>query len=128
MSNFRYRNLVSVVLLASFVAGSVSGCALAMSRRSVELAQRDLIGIDRDTLIECAGEPAWAEQTGDREIISYISDNPESKIHKRASTCIARFALRRGVVEHLHYETLAGRLVPQRESCEPIIDDCMQVN
>lgn len=128
MSNCRSRNLVSAVLVTGLVAVCVSGCAIAQQRHTVKLAERDLIGISRATLLDCAGVPARIVETGDRETISYIADNPESDSPKRAATCVANFTLRRGYVEHLHYETLAGRMVLEREACEPIVDDCMEMN
>jgi hypothetical protein len=123
-----YRRAVSLVVGFFVIASVASGCALAKQRRQVELAQRDLIGLSRDSLVACAGEPEHVEEVGDREIIYYVAENPESENHKRASTCVASFTLRRGYVEHLHYETLAGRLVAERESCMPIIETCMSVN
>lgn len=127
MSYQSYRNVLTASFLAVFLCTSVGACALAFERRQVELAQRDLVGMSRDSLIECAGEPESVEVVGDRETLRYLSEHPETEIHKRASTCVASFTLRRGHVEHLHYETLAGRLVKQREACAPIIDDCMSV-
>ena len=120
---FAYRVFAVVV-----VAVIVSGCAVSQMRRTAEVAQRDLIGLSRDSLLECAGAPAHVEQTGDRELIYYVAENPESTKHTRASTCVASFTLRRGYVENLHYETLAGRMVTERESCTPIVEPCMSVN
>jgi len=128
MSYRFFRKVLSVSFLAMFLCVTVGACALAQQRRKVELAQRDLIGMSRESLVECAGEPAYVEMLGDRETLRYVAENPESELHKRASTCIASFTLRRGFVEHLHYETLAGRMVKQRESCTPIIEECMSAS
>ncbi len=120
-----FKAIVSAVLIAAFVSVSFSACAVAQARRRVDIARLDLVGISRATLIDCAGNPDWAEERGERETVSYVIENPESEKHKRASTCVASFQLRRGYVEHLYYETLAGRMVDGREACLPIVDGCL---
>jgi hypothetical protein len=123
-----FRKMVLSVFGLVIVASMVSGCAVAEMRRKAELAERDLIGLSRDALVDCAGEPAHVEQTGEREMLYYVAEDPEAENQTRASTCVASFTVRRGYVEHLHYETLAGRLVKERENCVPIIESCMSVN
>lgn len=123
-----FRNTVLKVVGLVIVASLVSGCAVAEMRRKAEVAQRDLVGLSRDSLLECAGEPAHVESAGEREMFYYVAENPESSKHARASTCVASFTVRRGYVEHLHYETLAGRIVRERESCVSIVDPCLSIN
>jgi hypothetical protein len=128
MSHLSYKKLFTGLFVASFACGSLSACAIAKERRLTALAQRDLPGITRTALINCAGEPAWSELKGDTERLTYVSEHPDVDQNKRTTTCVANFMLRHGYVEQLHYETLAGRMVPKREACAPIISDCMLVN
>ena len=127
MSHLSYKKLVSGFFVAVFVCGSLSACAVAKERRLTALAQRDLPGITRTALIDCAGEPAWSELNGDLERLTYVSEHPDVEQNRRTTTCVANFLLRHGYVEQLHYETLAGRMVPKREACAPIISACMLV-
>jgi hypothetical protein len=122
-----FKTVLSVALIAAFTTVAVGGCATAVKRRKVDVARQDLVGLTRTTLLECAGEPDWSEMVGERETLAYMIGNSESDKHKRATTCIANFQLRRGIVEHLYFETLAGRLVEEREGCLPIVDECLSV-
>jgi hypothetical protein len=105
---------------AVMIAVVVVGCGTAKRERVAHEARRDLVGLSRNALIECAGEPDLREMVGDREMLSYISD-PE--IDPR-TTCVGTFVLRRDVVERLDFTSPAGRLPSKWERCAPIVENC----
>jgi hypothetical protein len=118
--------------LAIFVtwglALSAGGCVESKARQAhlAHQARRDLVGLSRVTVLDCAGEPREAHMEGAREYITYVGEKPTIETNQTdSSICVATFVLRHDVVERLEYSTLAGRLVRQIENCYGIVDDCL---
>ncbi len=108
---------VSVAVVAAAV---LVGCSSLKRARLAQEARRDLVGLTRGALIECAGEPDLREMAGDREMLSYLSDT-EIDPH---TTCVGTFVLRRNLVERLDFASPAGRLPTKWENCAPIVENC----
>lgn len=111
----------TVAVSAALMVLVLAGCSeTAMSARMAQHARDDLLGLTRDGLISCAGQPVKQERIGDREFLTYVSDGalpPES--------CVATFVLRRDLVDRLDYSAPSGMLPKQPGACGVIIASCM---
>jgi len=85
-------------------------------------ARQDLVGLSRHSLVKCAGVPVHESAVGQRQLLTYVSDDLEHPV----KTCVGTFVLRRNRVERLDFTTPAGRLPKQWGTCAVIVRDCMQ--
>ncbi|MEE8312668.1 MAG: hypothetical protein V3R77_10430 [Candidatus Binatia bacterium] len=111
----------TVAVSAAFIVLGLTGCSeTALSARMARHARDDLLGLSRDGLIACAGRPVKQERIGDREFLTYVSDDglpPES--------CVATFVLRRELVDRLDYSAPSGMLPKAPGACGIIVASCM---
>jgi len=111
---------VAVLISGSFIL-SAAGCAHTANRaRLAKNARDDLLGLSRPGLISCAGDPVKEERIGDREFLTYVSDQslgPEA--------CVATFVIRRDLVDQLDYSSPSGMLPKQPAACGYIVAKCM---
>jgi len=109
--------LLAVLVL---VAAVCAGCEAAERARFAQNARGDLLGLTRDDLIACAGEPFRVTRIGDREMMTYIADQVEDA----SKGCVGTFVLRRNLVERLDFTSPAGRLPKSWSVCADIVADC----
>ena len=126
----RRGSLLTLAILITWVlALAAGGCAESRARQAhlAHQARRDLVGLSRGAVVQCAGEPRDAHMEGTREYVTYVGEKPalDPMNQTDSSICVATFVLRNDVVERLEYSTLAGRLVRQIENCYGIVDDCL---
>lgn len=99
----------------------LAGCSESAHRaRMARHARDDLLGLTRNGLITCAGNPVKQERIGDREFLTYVSDAglaPES--------CVATFVLKRELVDRLDYSSPSGMLPREPGACGYIVASCM---
>lgn len=112
-----------VIALAAAAAASCGMPGQAVMSRKAHMAREELVGMTRDEVLRCAGDPARAQQQGSREYFSYISGEPAIK-HTR---CIVTVRLQRGYVESVDYENPNGNLIGQSiPECLDVLDTCLE--
>ena len=125
----RRGSLLTLAILVTWVLMvAAGGCAESKARQAhlAHLARRDLVGLARGSVVECAGPPQKAEMEGMREFMTYVGEKPTVDVNGTdSSICVATFVLRNDVVERLEYSTMSGRLVRQIENCYGIVEDCL---
>jgi hypothetical protein len=128
----RRGSLLTLAILVTWVlALAAGGCAESRARQAhlAHQARRDLVGLSRGSVVQCAGEPREAHTEGAREYMTYVGEKPPAASdpvnQTDSSICVATFVFRHDTVERLEYSTLAGRLVRQIENCYDIVDDCL---
>jgi hypothetical protein len=125
----RRGGLLTLAILVTWVLTvAAGGCAENRARQAhlAHLARRDLVGLARGSVVECAGSPQKAQMEGMREFMTYVGEKPTDDVNATDSAvCVATFVLRNDVVERLEYSTMSGRLVRQIENCYGIVDDCL---
>jgi len=111
----------TVAVSAAVIVMVLAGCSETASRaRMARHARDDLLGLTRNGLIGCAGDPVKQERIGDREFLTYVSDGglpPDS--------CVATFVLRRELVDRLDYSSPSGMLPKEPSACGVIVASCM---
>jgi hypothetical protein len=114
--------LLAGAALGLFAASCTPG--QAMLGRQAHNAREDLVGMSRDELLHCAGQPVGDQQQGSWEYLSYISSPPPpTSDHSR---CVTTFRLRGGYVESVNYETPNGRLIGQSiAQCLETVGPCV---
>jgi len=108
---------VAVLLIAAL---ALSGCEAAERARHAQNARGDLLGLTRDGLLACAGEPYRVTRMGDREMMTYIVEDTEDA----TKDCVGTFVLRRNLVERLDFTSPAGRIPKSWAVCADIVADC----
>jgi len=127
----RRGSLLTLAILVTWVlALAAGGCAESRARQAqlAHQARRDLVGLSRGTVVECAGQPREAHMEGAREFMTYVGEKPttaDPASQTDSAICVATFVFRHDQVERLEYSTMAGRLVRQIENCYDIVDDCL---
>jgi hypothetical protein len=125
----RRGSLLTLAILVTWVLTvAAGGCAENRARQAhlAHQARRDLVGLARGTVVDCAGSPKKAQMEGMREFMTYVGEKPmEDETATDSAICVATFVLRNDVVERLEYSTTSGRLVRQIENCYGIVEDCL---
>ena len=86
------RRVFAVAVLAMVVVLTATGCAqnVLVKRRDAHLARRDLIGLSRGEVLQCAGQPDSAMAEGPREYLTYIGKTPDELEAMRDAEELAR--------------------------------------
>lgn len=113
------------------IAAAVLGLAAAsctpgqaVLSRKAHTARENLVGISRDDVLRCAGEPVQATKQGRWEYLSYVSSQPTPT--SRHTRCVTTFRLQGGYVESVDYESPNGNLIGQSISeCLEIVGPCL---
>lgn len=112
---------------------ALSACSLAPMH-----ARRDLVGMDRDSLIACAGVPDATQKLNNGEVLEYKqSQAVESPLDIKGpmsleldiggrGLCNAVFKLQDGKVVQLEYTGPSGTLLGPWTACEPLIKACQR--
>lgn len=113
---------------------ALSGCALHRARVA-RTAERQLIGLPEEELLQCAGAPAQEKRTGSLSFLTYHgggdavafaqgqSQSGTATIQHRY--CDATFTLRNGRVTDLQYRGRTGGLLTRDEQCAFVVEDCV---
>ncbi|MDB4985786.1 MAG: hypothetical protein JWN04_964 [Myxococcaceae bacterium] len=122
--------LVLSVLIA------LSGCALHRARVAHK-AERQLIGLSEEDLLQCAGAPAQEKRAGSLSFLTYHGGGDAVAVAQpfgqsqigiatiKHRYCDATFTLRNGRVAELHYRGRTGGLLTRDEQCAFVVDGCV---
>ena len=117
------------IILAALV-GVLSGCTLQHAA-DANRAQKEMVGLTRTELFQCAGVPHRTANEGGLDYLVYSAEQTTPyKGGSFSENCDATFILRNDVVIKVMYRGDTGGLHPifktKGRACFPIIEHCLK--
>jgi hypothetical protein len=106
-------------LLWALTAFMLGACAYTMSAQA-DRATTELVGMERNQLLACAGVPNRREMSGDMEFFTYTTGEAKEDV------CEATFVLRQGRVAQLSYRGDTGGPFTPLQACASIVETCLR--